>query len=154
MLAEVHSRPAASSDLLPFDETGILSEEDGAFLLLADIGGRYRLEYSGALPVGAWVRVRGHVDHSTASVSHQIAGTVRRNTIEQVQSAFDAEGELVEGRENLMLLTGDGKRYVLNESGDLRPGQRVRVYGTLIPLRVTLFDEGDGCVLNERIEPR
>jgi len=153
MVASIRTNPTEKSELLPFDETGILADENGKSLLLADSGGRYWLDYSGAMPVGAWVRVSGRVDHACASVSHQIAGRVRRNSIEPVHSEFDESGQLIEGRDNVLLLTSSGKHYVLNDLGAFRAGQRVRVAGTLVPLRVTLFDEGDGCVLNDSIEP-
>src|SRR5262249_3039409 len=98
----------------------------------------------GALPMGAWVRVSGQVEHACASVSHQIAGRVRRNSIEPVRSEFNEAGQLVEGRESVLLLTSAGKRYVLNELGEFHAGQRVRVACALVPVAVTFFDGGDG----------
>jgi hypothetical protein len=139
--------------LLAFNDTGILDEEDGRPLLLADSGGRYWIDSLGGHPTGAWVHVCGQVDHSTASVSHQIAGSLNRCSIEAMQSRFQGVGEIIEGRDNLLLRTDGNQRYVLNDPGDYRPGERVRVVGVLVPLRFTLYDEGDGCILNERIEP-
>lgn len=152
MVAGLESNPVITTYPLPFEDTGILNEEEGSPVLLADTGGRYWLEYTGSLPVGTWVHVSGVVDHACASVSHQIAGRIRRNSIEPVSAEFRGEGELVEGRESVLLHTSGGKRYVVNDCAGFQPGQRVRVAGTLVPLRVTLYDEGDGCILNDSIE--
>lgn len=154
MTAVAHtSEVTTPEDDLSFDDTGVLVDEGGVMLLQADGGGRYLLDYLGALPPGTWVRVSGRVDYGCASVSHEITGRVRRNQIEAMQSAFRQDGLLVPGHESLLLQTASGRRYILNDAAGLCAGQRVRVTGTLVPLCVTAYDEGDGCVLNDRVDP-
>lgn len=143
----VATKLAKRVELYPFEESGLLVEEGSGLVLLADAGGRYELDYVGSMPAGAWVRVSGLVDHSSASVSRQIAGRIRRNDITPMDSAFDAVGALVE-RDGLPLLrTDDGHEYAITDAGTHRRGQRVHVRGTLVPLRLTVFTQGEACVL-------
>ena len=73
--------------------------------------------------------------------------------LRQILRVFREEGRVLSGREGLLLETASGKRYILNDAAGCRPGQRVRVTGTLVPLCVTAYDECDGCVLNYRVDP-
>lgn len=139
------------TDLHPFDETGLLVEEGNELILLADAGGRYLLDYLGAMPAGAWVRVAGFVDHSHASVSRHIAGRIRKNDIAPVRSEFDAVGEIVD-RDGLPLLrTDEGHEFAITDPSGHKTGDRIHVRGTLVPLRLTVFAQGEACVLVEDI---
>ncbi len=147
----IATKPARRSELYPFEEAGLLIEDGSELVLLADAGGRYELDYLGSMPAGAWVRVSGFVDHSCASVSRQIAGRIRKNDIAPMDSEFDRGGEIVE-REGLpMLRTDDGHEYAMTDPQGRTRGQRVRVRGTLVPLRLTVFTLGDACVLVDDI---
>lgn len=145
--AMLATQPIKRIEVHPFNESGLLVEDGNELLLLADGGGRYRLDFHGSEPAGAWVRVSGLVDHSCASVSRRIAGRVRKNDITPMDTEFDAVGEIIE-REGLPLLqTDDGHEYAITDRCGRQTGDRVQVRGTLVPLRLTVFTLGEACVL-------
>lgn len=131
----------------PFNESGLLVEDGDELLLLADGGGRYRLDFRGSERAGAWVRVSGLVDHSCASVSRGIAGRIRKNDIAPIDTVFDGVGEIVEADGLPLLHTDDGHEYAITDPHGHRSGDRVHVRGTLVPLRLTVFALGEACVL-------
>ena len=71
----------------------------------------------------------------------------------QAQSDFDDCGILEQGVTCVLFLAQGGGAYILEDYGTFEVGDEVFVTGSFDPLCITICQQGDGCILNNTIEP-
>jgi hypothetical protein len=66
---------------------------------------------------------------------------------------FDRCGQFGEGVECILFHADDGGVFVVSEHGSYGVGDRVRIIGTLDPNCASTCMQGDGCVVDNTVEP-
>jgi len=69
-----------------------------------------------------------------------------------VAQEFNGCGQLIQGIECVLFQPDEGGLWVLDNRGNFRVGDRVRVIGTLDRECITICQQGDGCIRRNSID--